>query len=258
MEGSGVSHSLPSVLRPPLFTRKECVTEAPAARVLVVEDDRRIAEVIALYLRHAGHRVFVEHDGTTALQRIAAERFDLLLLDRMLPGTDGLEICRAVRATSDAMVMMVSARTLEEERLEGFDVGADDYVTKPFSPRELVARVNALLRRAPMDASEVIVAGDLRIDLGARRISAAGSVLDLTPSEFALFEALAARPGRVWSRAALLDRMPGGGSDATLERTVDVHVRNARRKLAAIEPQSLVRIETVLGSGYRLAIGDVS
>src|SRR5262245_2322480 len=105
-----------------------------AARILVVEDDRRIAEVIALYLRHAGHRVFVEHDGTAALQRIAAERFDLLLLDRMLPGTDGLEICRAVRATSGAMVMIVSARTLEEERLEGFDVGADDYVTKPFSP----------------------------------------------------------------------------------------------------------------------------
>lgn len=234
------------------------MSEVPGARVLVVEDDRRIAEVIALYLRHAGLRVFVEHDGSAALQRIAAERFDLLVLDRMLPGTDGLEICRAVRASSNAMVLIVSARTLEEERLEGFDVGADDYLTKPFSPRELVARVNALLRRAPMDASDVLIAGDLQIDLASRRITAAGVLLDLTPSEFALFEALAARPGRVWSRAALLDRMPGGGSDATLERTVDVHVRNARRKLAAIEPAPQTRIETVLGAGYRLAIGDPS
>lgn len=232
------------------------MTTSSGSRILVVEDDRRIAEVIALYLRHAGHRVFVEHDGSDALKRVTAERFDLLLLDRMLPGTDGLEICRAARATGSAMVMIVSARTLEEERLEGFDVGADDYLTKPFSPRELVARVNALLRRAPADAQEVIVAGDLRIDLSTRTISAAGTRLDLTPSEFALFEALAVRPGRVLSRAALLDRMPGGGSDTTLERTVDVHVRNARRKLAAIVPLPRVRIETVLGAGYRLATGD--
>lgn len=237
------------------MTQGSSPEKSTPARVLVVEDDRRIAEVIALYLRHAGLRVFVEHDGSAALQRIVTERFDLLLIDRMLPGTDGLEICRVVRATSGAMVMIVSARTLEEERLEGFDVGADDYVTKPFSPRELVARVQALLRRAPAGADEVIVAGDLRIDLSTRRITAAGTRLDLTPSEFALFEALATRPGRVWSRSALLDRMPGGGSDATLERTVDVHVRNARRKLAAIEPSPVARIETVLGAGYRLAIG---
>lgn len=232
------------------------MTTSSGSRVLVVEDDRRIAEVIALYLRHAGHKVFVEHDGAVALKRIAAERFDLLLLDRMLPGVDGLEICRVARASSGAMVMIVSARTLEEERLEGFDLGADDYVTKPFSPRELVARVSALLRRAPPDAHEVIVAGDLRIDLAARTITAAGAGLELTPSEFALFEALATRPGRVLSRQALLDRMPGGGSDGTLERTVDVHVRNARRKLAAIAPVPRARIETVLGAGYRLAIGD--
>jgi DNA-binding response OmpR family regulator len=225
------------------------------ARVLVVEDDRRIAEVISLYLRHAGHRVFTEHDGSAALARIATERFDLLVLDRMLPGVDGLEICRAVRAASGAMVMIVSARTLEEERLEGFDVGADDYVTKPFSPRELVARVAALLRRAPLDAGDTIVAGDLVIDRASRRITAAGRELECTPSEFALFEALAAKPGRVWSRAALLDRMSGGDGDA-LERTVDVHVRNARRKLAALDPHPQARIETVLGAGYRLAIGE--
>jgi DNA-binding response OmpR family regulator len=226
------------------------------ARILVVEDDRRIAEVIALYLRHAGHRVFVEHDGAAALQRIVAERFDLLLLDRMLPGADGLEICRAARTTSGAMVMMVSARTLEEERLEGFDMGADDYLTKPFSPRELVARANALLRRAPPGATELIIAGDLSIDLTTRRVTAAGAALDFTPSEFALLEALAVRPGRVLSRSTLLDLMPGGGSEATLERTVDVHVRNVRRKLASIVPAPAVRIETVLGTGYRFDIGN--
>jgi DNA-binding response OmpR family regulator len=226
-----------------------------SARVLVVEDDRRIAEVIALYLRHAGHKVFVEHDGSAALRRLGSERFDLLLLDRMLPGVDGLEICRAVRASSGAPVLMVSARTLEEERLEGFDVGADDYLTKPFSPRELVARVNALLRRAPPGSDQVLVAGDLVIDLPSRRVTAAGSLLEVTPSEFALLESLAVRPGRVLSRIALLDRMPGGGSDATLERTIDVHVRNLRRKLAAIDPVPLARIETVLGAGYRLAVG---
>lgn len=245
---SSTLHPLSSIL----------MTTSTGARVLVVEDDRRIAEVIALYLRHAGHRVFVEHDGDAALRRIAVERFDLLLLDRMLPGADGLEICRAARATSGTMIMMVSARTLEEERLEGFDVGVDDYVTKPFSPRELVARANALLRRAPPDASERIVAGDLSIDLASRQVTAAGTLLELTPSEFALLEALAIRPGRVLSRQVLLDRMPGGGSDTTMERTVDVHVRNARRKLSAIVPAPLVRIETVLGAGYRLAIGESS
>ncbi|HRP08258.1 MAG TPA: response regulator transcription factor, partial [Gemmatimonadales bacterium] len=133
----------------------------PGARILVVEDDRRTADVIALYLRHAGHQVAVEHDGAAALRRAAAQGFDLLVLDRMLPGADGIEICRAVRANSRAAVMMVTARTLEEERLEGFDVGADDYLTKPFSPRELVARATALLRRVPPGSQDVRKAGDL-------------------------------------------------------------------------------------------------
>jgi DNA-binding response OmpR family regulator len=222
-----------------------------AARILVVEDDHRTADLIALYLRHAGHRVFVEHDGTAALARLGAERFDLLVLDRMLPGNDGLAICRAVRETSGTPVMMVTARTLEEERLEGFDVGADDYLTKPFSPRELVARVQALLRRVPPGSGELLVAGDLVIDLGSRKVTAAGAVMDVTPSEFAILEALATRPGRVLSRAALLERLPGE-HDAQ-ERTIDVHIRNLRRKLALLTPLPSARIETALGAGYRLA-----
>lgn len=221
------------------------------ARILIVEDDRRTADVIALYLRHAGHKVFVEHEGVTALARIAAERFDLLVLDRMLPGHDGLAICRAVRETAATPVMMVTARTLEEERLEGFDVGADDYLTKPFSPRELVARVQALLRRAPPGGDDVLVAGDLVVDRGARTITVAGAVLEVTPSEFAILEALAERPGKVWARGTLVERLPG--EHDALDRTIDVHVRNLRRKLSLLPAAPRARIETVLGAGYRLA-----
>jgi DNA-binding response OmpR family regulator len=196
--------------------------------------------------------VFVEHDGTAALARIAAERFDLLLLDRMLPGNDGIAICRAVRQTSATPVMMVTARTLEEERLEGFDVGADDYLTKPFSPRELVARVHALLRRVPPGSAEILIAGDLVIDHGGYTVTAAGTVLDVTPSEFAILTALGEKPGRVLSRSALLDRLPG--EHDALERTIDVHIRNLRRKLSLLPVAPIARIETVLGAGYRLSV----
>ena len=228
---------------------------APAAphkaRILVVEDDRRTAEVVALYLRHAGHRVAVEHDGAAAIARSRAEPFDLVVLDRMLPGAEGLDVCRAIRETASIPVIMVTARTLEAERLEGFESGADDYLTKPFSPRELVARIHALLRRAPPGAGRLLKAGDLTVDLDARRATVAGTVLDLTPSELEIVIALAERPGRVMSRMALLDRLPGENND-TLERTIDVHVRNIRRKLGAVDGVT-VRIETAFGAGYRLA-----
>jgi DNA-binding response OmpR family regulator len=226
-------------------------TAVPRASILVVEDDRRTAEVIALYLRHAGHKVFVEHDGAAAIARSRAEAFDLVVLDRMLPGAEGLDVCRAIRQQGSVPVILVTARTLEEERLEGFDSGADDYLTKPFSPRELVARIHALLRRAPPGAGKVLKAGDLTVDLEARRVTVGGSSLDLTPSELEIVIALAERPGRVMRRMALLDRLPGENSE-TLERTIDVHVRNIRRKLGAIDGVT-VRIETAFGAGYRLA-----
>lgn len=227
----------------------------PKARILVVEDDRRTAEVIALYLRHAGHKVAVEHDGASAIERSRGEAFDLVVLDRMLPGAEGLDVCRAIRESASIPVIMVTARTLEEERLEGFASGADDYLTKPFSPRELVARIHALLRRAPPGADRLLKAGDLTVDLDARRVTVAGIPLDLTPSELEIVIALAERPGRVMSRMGLLDRLPGENSE-TLERTIDVHVRNIRRKFGAIDGVT-VRIETAFGAGYRLATGVV-
>jgi DNA-binding response OmpR family regulator len=225
--------------------------EPTPARILVVEDDRRTAEMVAVYLRHAGHRVAVEHDGVAGLSRARAEEFDLLVLDRMLPGAEGVEVLTALREASSVPVIFVTARTLEEERLQGFDAGADDYLTKPFDPRELVARVAALLRRTPPGSGERIRVGALVIDHGARTAAVEEHPLALTPSEFAILGALAEHPGRVKSRA-VLDALPGDGLD-TRERTVDVHVANLRRKLAAATTADPgVAIETAFGAGYRL------
>jgi DNA-binding response OmpR family regulator len=220
-----------------------------SARVLVVEDDRTTADLVALYLRHAGHTVHVELAGDRALARLERETFDLVVLDVMLPGVDGLTLCRTVRETSATPVILLTARTREEERIAGLDLGADDYVAKPFSPRELVARVNAVLRRVPPGESGVFVRGAVRIDPARRLVSVDGRAVDLTASEFAILLALGERPGYVLSRARLLDRLPGDSS-ATLDRTVDVHVHNIRRK---IESESCA-IETVVGVGYRLVV----
>jgi DNA-binding response OmpR family regulator len=224
---------------------------AVPARILVVEDDPRTAEVIALYLRHAGHQVFVEGDGQAALRRARETGFDLLVLDRMLPGVDGLSICRQLTRECGVPVLFVTARTLEEDRIEGFASGADDYLTKPFSTRELVARANALLRRAPPRARELLRSGAIAVDLARREVRLGERTLDLTPSEFELLRALIERPGRVLSRSALLDRLPVRSPDA-LERTVDVHVRNLRRKLEQLESGAGRLVETVFGAGYRL------
>ena len=223
---------------------------APAARILVVEDDRTTADLIVLYLRHAGHRVYVEHAGDRAMRRLDQEVFDLLVLDVMLPGASGLDLCRRVRATAGTPVVLLTARTAEDQRIEGLELGADDYVCKPFSPRELVARVGAVLRRVP-PGGDTLRWGSLTLDREARTLTTEGRSLPLTRSEFAILEALMERPGRVKRRAELLERI-ADGDDAPLDRTIDVHVRNLRRKLesdaAAGRP-----IETVIGVGYRLA-----
>lgn len=220
-------------------------------RILVVEDDARTAEVIALYLRHAGHQVWVEGDGTRALQRARAGTFDLFILDRMLPGIDGLTLCKQLTSESGVPVMLVTARTLEEERLEGFEGGADDYITKPFSPRELVARANAILRRSPPGQRALVRAGVLQLDLERREVRVHDAPLEVTPSEFEILHALAEHPGRVCSRGTLLSRLPGRSREA-LDRTVDVHVRNLRRKLEPLVASPDELIETVFGVGYRL------
>jgi DNA-binding response OmpR family regulator len=222
-----------------------------STRILVVEDDKKTAELIALYLRHAGHAVEVEHAGDRALGRLADERFDVLVLDVMLPGIDGLELCRRARARGGIGILLVTARTREDERIAGLDLGADDYVTKPFSPRELVARVHAVLRRVAPDAAAVLTRGDITIDRERRTVMVRGRCAELTSSEFALLEALAREPGRVRSRGQLLDLLPGG-AEAILDRTVDAHIRNLRRKIEP-DPSLPVYIETVVGAGYRFA-----
>ena len=214
------------------------------AKVLVVEDDRKTAEIVADYLRHEGHEVTVEHAGDRASARLDREAFDLLVLDLMLPGVDGLTLCRKAREREGTAVILLTARTREEEKVAGLKLGADDYVTKPFSPRELVARVTAVLRRVPPREGDVLIRGTMRLDASQLQVTLGGRPIDLTPSEFAILRALARRPGRAVSRAKLVESLPGGSSE-TLDRTVDVHVRNLRRKL---EHDC---IQTVVGAGYR-------
>lgn len=221
--------------------------------ILVVEDDARTSASLSLYLRHAGYEVTTAANGIDALELAAAQRPSLIVLDLMLPGADGLEVCRTVRATTNVPIIMLTARSTEEDKLRGLESGADDYVTKPFSPRELVARVGAVLRRA-QPARGLVQAGpdgEIEIDLGLRQVKRRGRVVNLTATEFRLLEALAAMPGRAFTRAELAQRAFGHDYEA-LERTIDVHVMNLRRK---IEPDRYRRpavLVTVFGTGYRL------
>jgi DNA-binding response OmpR family regulator len=225
------------------------------ARILVVDDDAKTVASVRLYLEHAGYEVDTAGDGRAALDRARADPPpDLVVLDRMLPHLDGLAVCRLVRGESGIPVILLTARTSEADRLEGLDRGADDYVSKPFSPRELVARVRAVLRRTQPEAGEALAVGVLAIDLDRRLVTVAGQAVDLTPREFAILVALARAPGRVFSRQALRERAFGSDSDA-LDRTVDAHIVKLRRKLAAAGAgASAPRVETVFGVGYRLAV----
>ncbi len=216
-------------------------------RILIVEDDPRTAASVALYLRHAGYDVVEARDGLSALDVAAAERPDLVVLDLMLPGVDGFEVCRTLRQSGSTPVIMLTARAVEEDTLRGLESGADDYVTKPFSPRELVARVGAVLRRVKPRAA-VVRCGDVEVDLELRQVRRAGAPVSLTASEFRLIEALASAPGRAFTRAELADR--AFGHDA-LDRTLDVHVMNLRPKLEPERAKGSAVILTVFGTGYR-------
>jgi DNA-binding response OmpR family regulator len=224
------------------------------ARILVVDDEAKTAAMVRLYLEHAGYAVETAADGRSGLDRARADpRPDLVVLDRMLPGLDGLAVCRLLRAEARVPVILLTARTAEADRLEGLDLGADDYVCKPFSPRELVARVRAVLRRTQGEADETLAAGALTVNVGQREAAVAGRRVDLTPREFAILAALARSPGRVLTREALRDRAFGPSSEA-LDRTVDAHIVKLRRKLAAAGGGPA--IETVFGVGYRMSGGD--
>ncbi len=216
--------------------------------ILLVEDDARTADTVALYLRHGGYRVSVEHDGQKGLDRALAGGFDLLILDWMLPGVDGPEICKQVRAQSDVLILMLTARVAEHERLEGFDVGADDYVAKPFSPREVLARVNAMMRRSRNDTKDypLLRVGSVTINEEQHRVDVRGERVELTPAEYAILTRLVKARGKVFSRESLLsDCAP----DA-LSRTVDVHIKNLRFKIE--EDRGNPRLlHTVFGTGYK-------
>jgi DNA-binding response OmpR family regulator len=225
-----------------------------AASILVVEDDPKTLDTLALYLRHGGYRVTGARDGKEGLRLATEGAFDLVILDRMLPGMDGLEICRRIRLTSDVATLMVTAMVAEAERLQGFNAGVDDYITKPFSPREVLARVQAVLRRAQTQrqrARGLLRLGELVVDIEANLARLGPDELKLSPTEFRLLHVLVGAPTRVFSRDELAERVLRGRGDADL-RTVDAHVKNLRRKLDAGRPGDSL-IATVFGRGYRLS-----
>jgi two-component system alkaline phosphatase synthesis response regulator PhoP len=223
------------------------------ATVLVVDDEPKIARLLRDYLERAGFGVSVAHDGREALMRVRTERPDLVILDLGLPAVDGLDVTRQLRRDGDIPIIMLTARDDEVDRVAGLELGADDYVTKPFSPREVVARVRAVLRRragAP-GTDAVLRAGPLEVDPARMSVRLAGREVDVTATEFALLAALARQPGRVFTRAQLLDAIHGTAFES-YERAIDAHVKNLRRKLED-DPRRPRVLLTVHGVGYRLA-----
>jgi DNA-binding response OmpR family regulator len=227
-------------------------------KILIVDDELRIVEGVRKYFEQAGFAVLAAYDGPTGLSLALAEAPDLVVLDLMLPGLDGLDVCRELRRASNVPIIMLTARVEETDKLVGLELGADDYVTKPFSPRELVARARAVLRRVQaMDASgatETYRFGDVTFDVGAQRcvVGERGErAVPLTPTEFSLLHALVRHPGQVLSRVQLLEAAHLGVYDG-VERTVDVHIHNLRRKLEP-DPAHPRYIHTVFGAGYRFS-----
>ena len=219
-------------------------------RILVVDDDVKTVELVKLYLNRDGYKVLTAYDGVEALRLARESQPDLIVLDLMLPGIDGLEVCRTLRAESDVPIIMLTARTTEQDKLTGLDLGADDYVTKPFSPRELAARVRTVLRRLPGERGPAeIKHGELTVNFRKYEASIAGRSLNLTPVEFKLLGVLVKEPGRVFSRGQLIEKALGYDFDG-FDRTIDVHILNLRRKLEP-DPSHPRYIKTVYGAGYK-------
>jgi two-component system, OmpR family, alkaline phosphatase synthesis response regulator PhoP len=221
--------------------------------VLVVEDEIEIARVVRDYLDNAGFEVIVVGDGGSAIASVRSAKPDLLVLDLGLPGRDGLDVAREIRRWSNTPIVMLTARGDETDRVVGLELGADDYVVKPFSPKELVARIRAVLRRtrAAERGAEILRAGEVEVDTGRMRVSVAGRTVELTPTEFQLLSTLVAEPGRVFTRGQLLDAVHGVAIES-YERAIDAHVKNIRRKIEP-EPGSPRYVLTVHGVGYRFA-----
>jgi len=222
---------------------------------LVIEDDKSVSQLIRLYLAEDGYRVLNAEDGLSGLKMATEESPDIVLLDLNLPGMDGIEVCRNIREKSDLPIIMVTARVEEDDRLDGLDMGADDYVSKPFSPRELVARVNAVMRRTSRankkqkEIGEQFKLGDLVIDLSRRSASVRGAEVELTPTEFRLLAFFIESPNRTVSRQQIIDNVFGYDFSG-YDRTVDTHVSNLRKKLDAANPDQK-HLKTMYGFGYR-------
>jgi DNA-binding response OmpR family regulator len=221
-------------------------------RVLVVDDDVKTVELVKLYLNRDGYRVMTAYDGIEALRLAREGRPDLIVLDLMLPGMDGLEVCRTLRKESDVPIIMLTAMTTDQDKLNGLELGADDYMTKPFSPRELAARVRTVLRRIPGERGPAQVRhGELTVDFHKHEATLAGRPIPLTSVEFKLLGVLAKEPGRVFSRAQLIEQALGPDFEG-FDRTIDVHILKLRRKLEPY-PTHPTYIKTVYGVGYKLS-----
>ena len=223
--------------------------------ILIIEDDANTAALITLYCEREGFHTLTAADGRSGLDRAGKEGPDLIILDLMLPEMDGWEVCRRIRQTSDVPIIMLTARGDEIDRVSGLSLGADDYVVKPFSPRELVERVKAVLRRIQRPLQEeapILAHGVLRLDLKKRRVSVQGRSVDLTPHEYRLLSTLMSSPGRIYTRDELLDRLYPMGEAMVIDRVVDVHIGKLRQKIEP-NPPDPEYILTVRGVGYRFA-----
>jgi len=224
-------------------------------RILVVDDEVQIVRVLRGYLEQAGYSVLTAYDGREALRIARQDKPDLVILDLMLPGLDGLDVCRVLRQDSNTPIIMLTARVEETDRLVGLELGADDYVTKPFSPREVVARVRAVLRRTHPEISptepELLTVGELRLDTGRRVLEVGERRVELTPSEFEILRAMMQAPGRVFQRSQLLEVAQGVAYEG-YERTIDTHIKNLRQKIEE-SPRHPRYLLTVHGYGYKLS-----
>ncbi|MGH2429606.1 MAG: response regulator [Candidatus Limnocylindria bacterium] len=222
------------------------------ATVLVVDDDPKIRELLRLYVLREGHRAVFAGDGQEALTAARQHRPDLVLLDVMLPGLDGFEVCRVLRDESDLPILLLTARSGDSDKVIGLDIGADDYIVKPFSPRELMARIRVQLRRRRRSGEDepILAANGLLLDPNAVEVTVDGRTLDVTPFEFRLLQALMRRPGRVFSRDELIDAIHGDDDPGIIDRTIDVHLGRLRRKLQddAAQPRYIATVRTV---GYK-------
>ena len=224
----------------------------PAKKILVVDDEKKIVDIVKAYLEKEGYQVVVAYDGVSAIDMAKSQSPDLIVLDLMLPEISGWDVCRQLRKNSDTPIIMLTARDEVPDRIVGLELGADDYITKPFSPNELVSRVRAVLRRSEGKAmpKTILTAADLTIDVEKRQVYRDNEAIELTPMEFDLLKVMAENPGRVYSRMQLLDMVQGEAYEG-YERTIDSHIKNLRKKIEP-DPNTPRHITTVYGVGYKL------